>query len=106
MSENVPRETKKDNPVAATEHGNGGPTDVENKGLGSIFRTAAQGQKRSAEKNCLSADGGAEGAGEGLAEALHVGVMLGFDHDASEWFGAGVSKNYAAIVTEGGLSLG
>ena len=84
MSENVPRETKKDNPVAATEHGNGGPTDVENKGLGSIFRTAAQGQKRSAEKNCLSADGGAEGVGERVAEALHVSFVFGFDHHARE----------------------
>src|SRR6266850_2085462 len=32
----------------------------------------------------LGADRGAEGVGEGLAEALDVGVMLGFDHDASE----------------------
>jgi hypothetical protein len=37
------------------------------------------------------ADGGAEGGGEGLAETLDVGIVLGFDHDAGEGFGAGIT---------------
>ena len=38
-----------------------------------------------------SADGRAEGVGEGLAEALDVGFVFGFDHDAGELLGAGVA---------------
>ncbi len=44
------------------------------------------------------ADGGAESVGEGLAEALDVGVVFGFDHDAGELLRAGVTKDNAAIV--------
>jgi len=52
------------------------------------------------------ADGGAEGVGEGLGEALDVGVVFGFDHDASEGFGAGVAEDDAAVFAEGRLSFG
>jgi len=61
---------------------------------------------RSAEKKRLSADGGAKGVGEGLAEALDVGFVFGFDHDAGELLGAGVTEDDAAIVAEGGLGFG
>ena len=54
----------------------------------------------------LRADGGAEGVGEGLAEALDVGFVFGFDHDAGELLGAGVTEDDAAIVAEGGLGFG
>ncbi len=54
----------------------------------------------------LRADRGAEGAGEGLAEALDVGVVFGFDHDAGKLFRAGVAENDAAIFAESGLGFG
>jgi hypothetical protein len=41
-----------------------------------------------------------------LAEALDVGVVFGFDHDAGELLGAGVAKDDAAIVAESGLGFG
>src|SRR6266481_7775845 len=54
----------------------------------------------------LSADGGAEGVGKGLAEALDVGVVFGFDHDACELLGAGIAEDDAAVFAECGLSFG
>jgi hypothetical protein len=33
-------------------------------------------------RELLGADGGAEGIGQGLAEAVDVGLVFGFDHDA------------------------
>src|SRR6266576_1984583 len=54
----------------------------------------------------LSADGGAQGVGEGLAEALDVGIVFGFDHNAGELLGAGVAKDDAAVVAESGLGFG
>jgi hypothetical protein len=41
-----------------------------------------------------------------LAEALDVGVMFGFDHDAGELLGAGIAEDDAAIFAEGGLGFG
>ena len=52
------------------------------------------------------ADGGAQGVGEGLAEALNVGVLLGFDHDAGELLGAGVAEHDAAVFAERGSGFG
>lgn len=52
------------------------------------------------------ADGGAEGVGQGLAEALDVGVVFGFDHDTGQLLCAGIAENNAAIFAEGGLSFG
>jgi len=48
----------------------------------------------------LGTDGRAEGSGEGLAEALHIGVGFRFDHDAGKRFGAGIAQNDAAIFAE------
>src|SRR6266403_1151806 len=59
-----------------------------------------RGHKDFAETRKLGADGRTEGVGEGLAEALDVGVMLGFDHDASELFGAGIAEHDAAVFAE------
>jgi len=42
----------------------------------------------------------------GLAEALDVGVVLGFDHDAGEGLGAGIAEDDAATVAESGLGFG
>jgi len=52
------------------------------------------------------ADGGAKGVRQGLAEALDVGVVFGFDHDAGELLRAGVAEDDAAIFAEGGLGFG
>jgi len=41
-----------------------------------------------------------------LAEALDVGVVFGFDHDAGELFCAGIAEDDAAIFAEGGLGFG
>src|SRR6266480_3222247 len=54
----------------------------------------------------LRADGRAEGVGQGLAEALDVGIVFGFDHDAGELLGAGVAKDDAAILAESELGFG
>lgn len=54
----------------------------------------------------LSADGGAQGVGERLAEAPDVGVVFGFDHHAGELLGAGIAEYDAAIFAESGLGLG
>jgi hypothetical protein len=54
----------------------------------------------------LSADGGAEGVGQGLAEALDVGVVFGFDHDAGELLRAGIAEDDAAVFAESGLGFG
>jgi hypothetical protein len=54
----------------------------------------------------LRTDGGAEGVGEGLAEALDVGFVFGFDHDAGELLGAGVAKDDPAIIAKCGLGFG
>ena len=54
----------------------------------------------------LATDRGAEGVGERLAKALDVGVVFGFDHDASELLGAGIAEDDAAIFAEGGLGFG
>jgi hypothetical protein len=54
----------------------------------------------------LCADGGAEGVGYRLAEALHVGLVLGFDHHPGEGFGAGIAEDDAAVVAEGGFGFG
>src|SRR5882762_503516 len=54
----------------------------------------------------LRADGGALGVGEGLGEALDVGFVFGFDHDAGALLGAGVAKDDAAIVAKCGLGFG
>jgi len=51
----------------------------------------------------LGADGGTEGVGEGLAEALDVGFVFGFDHDTGELLGAGIAKDDAAIIAKRGL---
>src|SRR5712691_2938062 len=56
--------------------------------------------------SCSGADGGAEGVGERLAEALDIGFVFGFDHDASELLGTGVAKDDAAIVAKRGLGFG
>src|SRR6266851_10263447 len=61
---------------------------------------------RSAEKDRSGADGGAQGVGERLAEAVDVGFVFSFDHDAGELFGAGVAKDHTAIVSERGLGFG
>ena len=41
-----------------------------------------------------------------MAEALDVGVMLGFDHNAGEGLGAGVTQDDASVLAKGGFSLG
>ncbi len=53
-----------------------------------------------------SADGGAECVGEGLAEALDVGVVFGLDHDAGELLRAGIAQDDASIFAERGLGFG
>lgn len=37
------------------------------------------------------ADGGAESGGQGFAEALDVGIVLSFDHNAGELLGARIT---------------
>src|SRR6266478_3458958 len=64
------------------------------------------GRRDFAETRKLGADGGAEGVGQGLAETLDVGVVLGFDHDAGELLGAGVAEHDAAVFAERGLGFG
>src|SRR5258708_2091567 len=68
--------------------------------------TATWSTQKAGEKARLSADGGAQSVGEGLAEALDIGFVFGFDHDASELLGAGVAKDHAAVVAERGLGFG
>jgi hypothetical protein len=41
-----------------------------------------------------------------LGEALNVGVVFSFDHDASELFRAGIAEDDAAIFAESGLGFG
>jgi hypothetical protein len=53
----------------------------------------------------LSADGGADGAGDRLGEAFYVGMMFGFDHDAGELFCAGIAKDDATVLAEGGIGF-
>jgi hypothetical protein len=53
-----------------------------------------------------SADRGAECVGQGLAEALDVGVVFGFDHYAGKLLRAGIAENDAAIFAESGLGFG
>jgi len=60
--------------------------------------------QRSLPKLC--ADRGAEDGGEGLAEALYVGIVFGFDHDTCQRFGARVTQNDAAVFAERGLRFG
>jgi len=55
--------------------------------------------------SCLGANGGMQGVGERLAEALDVGFVFGFDHDAGQLLGAGVTQHHAAFVAERGLSF-
>jgi hypothetical protein len=72
------------------------------------------GAQRAAEKDpavvwapsFLGADGGAQGVGQGLREALDVSIVFGFDHDAGELFGAGIAEDHAAIFAEDGLRFG
>src|ERR1700694_4922603 len=52
------------------------------------------------------AGGGAESVGQGLGEALDVGVVFSLNHDACEVLGAGVTENDAAIVAKGRLGFG
>src|SRR5712691_5224325 len=54
----------------------------------------------------LCPDGGAEGVGERLAEAVDIVLVFGFDHDAGKLLGAGVAQDDAAIVAERGFSFG
>ncbi len=54
----------------------------------------------------LRTDGGAQGAGEGLAEALDIGFLFGLDHDAGELLGAGVAQDHAPFVAKRGLRFG
>src|ERR1035438_8689982 len=54
----------------------------------------------------LNADGGSQRVGYGLAEALYVGLMFGFDHYPGQGFGAGIAQDDAAIVAERGLGFG
>src|SRR5260370_16957309 len=61
---------------------------------------------RSAEKKRLSGDGGAEGVGERLAEALDIGFVFGLDHDARELLGTGVAQHDATVVAKRGLGFG
>ena len=44
--------------------------------------------------------------GQRLGEALDVGVVFGFDHDAGELLGAGIAEDDAAIFAESGLGFG
>ena len=64
------------------------------------------GRRNEGKEPDLDADGGANGVGEGLAEAMDVGVVLGFDHDAGELLGTGVAKHHAAAFAERGLGFG
>jgi hypothetical protein len=54
------------------------------------------------ERRGSGADGGAEGVGEGLAEAVDVGFVFSFDHDAGELLGAGIAKDDASIIAKRG----
>jgi len=45
----------------------------------------------------LGADGVAEGVGYGLGEALNIGIVFGFDHDASEGLSAGITEDDTAV---------
>jgi hypothetical protein len=46
------------------------------------YRGQARNDNSDFFRRLSGADGGAEGVGEGLREALDVGVMFSFDHDA------------------------
>jgi len=41
-----------------------------------------------------------------MGEALDVGIVFGFDHDAGELLGAGISEDDAAVFSEGGVGFG
>jgi len=56
--------------------------------------------------SCLGADRRMEGVGKRLAEALDVGFVFGFDHDAGKLLGPGVTQHHAASVAECGLRFG
>ena len=51
----------------------------------------------------LNPDGITKRGCERCTEALDVGFVLGFHHHARERFGAGITKNDAAIFAQGGL---
>src|SRR5882724_5003366 len=53
-----------------------------------------------------AADGGAEGGGDGAGEALDVGIVLGFDHDAGELLGAGIAEDNAPVFAERSVGFG
>ena len=56
--------------------------------------------ERARTKRSLSANRGTDGLGQGLAEALDVGFVFGFYHDAGELLGSGITKNDAAVFAE------
>jgi len=58
------------------------------------------------EERSSSADGGAEGVGQGLREALDVGVVFSFNHDAGKLLSAGIAEDDATTFAECGLGFG
>src|SRR5260370_15386803 len=56
--------------------------------------------------SCSGTDGGAEGVGERLAEALDIGFVFGLDHDARELLGTGGAQHDATVVAKRGLGFG
>src|SRR6516164_8209101 len=72
--------------------------------LGRPSRDATESREIAREsKASLSADRGAEGVSEGLAEALDVGFVFCFHHDAGQLLGSGITKNNAAVFAKSRL---
>ena len=94
-------------PSMRGDDGNADRVGSFKRGIGGRSGDQASRESDGAEETrFLSADGGAKGVGEGLGEALDVGVVFGFDHDAGELLRAGVAQDDAAIFAESGLGFG
>src|SRR5260370_7797597 len=55
--------------------------------------------------SCSGTDGGAEGVGERLAEALDIGFVFGLHHDARELLGTGVPQHDPTVLAKRGFGF-
>jgi hypothetical protein len=73
------------------------PTFFGSQSARGLSQVGVSGPEKPGSQQLLCADRGAEGLGKGLREALNVGMVLRFDHDAGELLGSRIAENDAAI---------